>query len=59
MDATLIVVFVNGLVQLVRLILLAVLTWRGQRELARMGRAVAGLVVQEEEKTRELLRQRG
>jgi len=33
--------------------------YRGQREIARMTRAVAGLVVQEEEKTRELVRQRG
>ena len=45
------IVVVNGVVQLVGLILLVL----GQRDIARMTRAVAGLVYQEEEKTRTLL----
>jgi len=50
------IVVVNGLVQLAGLVLLGVLLVRGQREIARMTRAVAGLVYQEEEKTRTLLK---
>jgi hypothetical protein len=45
------IVVVNGVVQLVGLILLIL----GQRDIARMTRAVAGLVYQEEGKTRTLL----
>jgi hypothetical protein len=46
------IVVVNGIVQLAGLVLLGVLLTRGQREIARITRAVAGLVYQEEEKTR-------
>lgn len=49
------IVVVNGLVQLVGLVLLI----RGQRDIARMTRAVAGLVYQEEEKTRTRLEELG
>ena len=50
------IVVVNGLVQLAGLVLLGVFLVHGQREIARMTRAVAGLVYQEEEKTRTLLK---
>jgi len=50
------IVVVNGLVQLAGLVLLGIFLGRGQREIARMTRAVAGLVYQEEEKTRTLIK---
>jgi hypothetical protein len=46
------IVVVNGVVQLAGLILLAFVLVRGHREIARITRAVAGLVYQENEKTR-------
>lgn len=45
------IVVVNGIVQLVGLIVLVL----GQRDIARITRAVAGLVYQEGQKTRTLL----
>ncbi|MBI4611911.1 MAG: hypothetical protein HY726_23210 [Candidatus Rokubacteria bacterium] len=54
------IVVVNGLVQLAGLITLVILAVRGLRaagEISRMTRAVAGLVIQEEEKTRALLKE--
>lgn len=44
---TLVLVVVNGLAQVVAFVVLI----RGQRETARMARALAGLIYQEEEKT--------
>jgi len=56
------IVVVNGAVQLAGLVLLGVFLIRGQseivrglQEITRMTRAMAGLVYQEEEKTRALL----
>jgi hypothetical protein len=49
------IVIVNGLVQLAGLILLGVVLVRGHRDVVRMSRAVAGLVYQENEKTRARL----
>jgi hypothetical protein len=46
------IVVVNGLVQLSGLLLLGVFLVRGHREMIRMTRAVAGLVYQENERTR-------
>ena len=48
------IVVINGLVQLAGLVILGVVLIRGQRDIARMTRAVVGLVYQEEEKTRAL-----
>jgi len=50
------IVVLNGVVQLAGLVLLGVFLVRGQQEIARMTRAVAGLVYQEEEKTRTVIR---
>lgn len=50
------IVVVNGLVQIAGLVLLGVFLIRSQRELVRLVRAVAGLVYQEEQKTRILLK---
>lgn len=50
------IVVVNGLAQLAGLVLLGVFLVRGQQEIARMTRAVAGLVYQEEEKTRAVIK---
>ena len=49
------IVIANGLVQLSGLVLMIVITIRGQREIVRMTRAVAGLVYQESERTRARL----
>ncbi len=50
-------VIVSGFVlQIAGLIFLGVFLAREVREVARIGRAVAGLVYQEEEKTRDLIR---
>ena len=49
------IVIANGLVQLSGLVLMIVITIRGQREIVRMTRAVAGLVYQENEKIRARL----
>lgn len=49
-------IVLNGAVQLAGLVLLALITIRGHRELARIGRAIAGHVIQEEEKTRAEIR---
>lgn len=46
------IVVVNGLVQLSGLLLLGIFLVLGHREMIRMTRAVAGLVYQENEKTR-------
>lgn len=51
------IVVLNGVVQLAGLVLLGVFLIRGQQDIARMTRAVAGLVYQEEEKTRTLLKE--
>ena len=45
----------TSLAEVLGLAFIAYLTWSGQRELARMTRAVAGLVMQEEEKTRAMI----
>jgi hypothetical protein len=53
-------VFVNGLAQLAGLLVLVLLAVRGLRamaDLSRMVRAVAGLVIQEEERTRGLIQE--
>ena len=49
------IVVVNGAVQLAGLVFLGVFLSRGLQEITRMTRAMAGLVYQEEEKTRALL----
>jgi hypothetical protein len=54
------IVIVNGLVQLAGLLVLVILAVKGLRavsDISRMVRAVAGLVVQEEEKTRGLVQE--
>ncbi len=54
------IVFVNGVVQLAGLVILILgqrAIARSAEEIARMTRAVAGLVYQEEEKTRALLKE--
>lgn len=53
------IVVVNGVVQLAGLVILGVYLHRGHREILRMTRAVAGLVYQEEEKTRTRLEDLG
>ncbi len=49
-------IVLNAAIELVGLILLAVITVRGLHELPRIDRAIAGLVMQEEEKTRAEIR---
>lgn len=47
------IVIVNWVIQLTGLVVLVALFIHGYRELHRLGRATAGLVYQENEKTRE------
>lgn len=53
------IVVVNGLAQLTGLVLLGAILIRGQREIARIARAVGAMVYQEEEKTRTRLEELG
>ncbi len=52
-------IVLNGTVQLVGLVLLALITIRAHRELARISRAIAGLVIREEQNTRAETRAAG
>lgn len=49
------IVIANGIIQLTGLVVIIAIAVRGDRDLARLSRGVAGLVYQESEKTRARL----